>query len=358
MSVFVKPFMQIVEDCKLEMRDNSSEASVENKYKRRVNDIYVRDIPSRFEWDWLRSVSTLILKAKYSTGTVLATNASANLVGTDTVWTAAMTGMKFTVPSTNEIYTFTRTGATTGTISPVYQGATASGLTYVIFEYIYALASDYGRYTTEPGFYYDYSTGRTQLKWQDDTDFRKYFTTQPSQFPTYFADYGVKSSAGYQQVRIMPPVDTARIISYEYIKALPEMSEFTTGTATTTLSGTSVTTSSDYSSKISAGQYFRIDADGTWSRISSVSTTTLVLDDAYPSANNTATYTVCDAPDMPHTLHEALFYGACWLTAKEQGDKTSIQYYLSAYQGAIGMDMARKNRKRYGRQYMRRPVSR
>ena len=350
--------MAIVEDTRLEMRDNSSEASVEKKYKRRVNDIYVRDIPSRTEWDWLRAVSTLTLKAKYSTGTVLVTNASANVVGTDTVWTTAHTGMKFTVPASNEIYTFTRTAATTGTISPVYQGTTTSGASYVIFEYIYELASDFARFTTEPGLYYDYSTGRCKLDWYSDVKFRENFTTQPSQFPTAFADYGVRTSTDLYQVRIIPPVDTARIVSYEYIKALPEMGEVT-DTAKTGSTTTKLLTTNNLYGKISVGQYFRVDADDEWVQISAIAADTtagdgITIGTLITAPDNTDAITICDAPDMPHTLHEALFYGACWLTAKEQGDKTSVQYYLRAYEGAIGLDKTRISRKRYGRQYMKR----
>jgi hypothetical protein len=354
MAIYVKPFTQIYEDVMLEMRENSTDAAVEKKYKRRVNDIYVREIRSKFEWDWLRAVGTITLKAKYSTGTVSVVNGSAAVVGTGTTWTSAMTGMKFTVPNTNEIYTFTRTAATTGTISPVYQGATNATASYAIFEYVYPMASDYSRMTTEPGLYYDYSTGRTIVEWKNNKYFRDHFTTQSSTFPTFFAEYPVKSSTGLLQIQIMPPVDTARILSYEYIKALPELTEFTTGTATTSAGSASVTTSSDYSAFISAGQYFRIDADSTWSKITTVSTTTLTLADLYPSSNTTASYTVSDVPDIPYTLHEALFYGGCYLTAKEQNSTTQMQAYLVAFLRAMDLDMAQRNRKRYGRQYMQR----
>lgn len=354
MAIFVKPYTQIVEDTMLEMRENSTEVTVRNKYKRRVNDVYVREIPAKFEWDWNRAIGTISLLPKYSTGTVTMVNGSAAVVGVGTTWTTAMTGMKFTVQATNEIYTFTQTGATTGTISPVYQGASGSALTYEIFEYIYPLATDYSRLTTEPGLYYDYSTGRTKLKWQDNTDFQRYFTTQTSQFPSYFSEYPVRTTTGLYQVQIMPPVDTARIISYEYIKALPELKEFTTGTATTTINSTTVTTSADYSAWISAGQYFRINSDGTWAKILTVSTTTLTLDAPYPSTNATQPYTVSDVPNMPWTLHEALFYGACYMTATEQNSTQQAQGYLVGFLRCLDMDMAGRNRKRYGRQYMRR----
>lgn len=353
MGLLVKPFTQIYEDVKLEMRDASSEQAVVNKFKRRVNDIYVRDLPAKFEWDWLRASSYITLLPAYKVGTAEVTNGSASVIGIGTTWTAAMTGMKFTVPSTNEIYTFTRTSAVAGTISPVYQGATNASAGYAIFQDTYTLASDFGRPTTHPGFFYDYGSGRVELQWLDDTAWYKYYTTQTSQFPTFWRECPIRTSLGLYQVQVTPPVDTGRILSYEYTKALPEMVDFSTGTASTTAGSTSVTTSSDYSTSITAGQYFRANADGTWVKITAVSGASLTLESGYPSLNTTATYTVSDAPAMPYAFHEALFYGACLLTAKEQGDKSSMQFYTAAYIKAMDMNMATRNRKRYGQQYMR-----
>jgi hypothetical protein len=355
MPVYDKVFTQIVEDVMLEMRESSTDTTVKKKYKRRVNDIYVREIPSKFEWDWLRSLGTLSLQAAYKTGTVTVVNGSASITGSGTTWTSAMSEMKFSVPSTNEVYTFTRTGNTTGTISPVYQGASGSDLGYVIFQDTYALASDYSRATNVPGFYYDYSTGRPTLDWYDDTKWYKYYTTQTSQFPKAWRECPTRSSMGLYQVQIQPPVDTARIVSYEYIKALPEMSDFSTGTASTTAASKTVTTLADYSASISAGQYFRVNSDGTWCKISTVSGTTITLTDNYPTTNTTVAYTVSDAPSsMPYQFQVALFHGACWLTAMEQGDKATIAGYSQVYLRSLDLDMARRNRKRYGRQYMKR----
>jgi hypothetical protein len=62
--------------------------------------------------------------APYSTGTVAVTEGSAAVTGTDTVWTAGMSGREFRVTGRDEIYTFTRTGNTTGTLDRNYEGDT------------------------------------------------------------------------------------------------------------------------------------------------------------------------------------------------------------------------------------------
>ena len=51
MPLYVKPFTAIVEDAILEMREKSTDSTVEKKYQRRVNDVYMFDIPLNFEFD-------------------------------------------------------------------------------------------------------------------------------------------------------------------------------------------------------------------------------------------------------------------------------------------------------------------
>lgn len=274
--LYVKPFSQIVDDVMLEMRDNSTETSVRNKYKRRVNDAYVRDIPSRFEWDWLHKTGQITLQASYNTGTVSVTQGSNAITGTDTVWTSDMTGMKFTVPSTNEIYTFTCLSTVTGTLDKNYIGDDDSAANYLIFQDTYALASDYNKPTNEPGFFYDYSQGRPGLDWKNDEWFMKHYTTVTAQFPLNWREYPDKTSVGLYQVQIMPPVDTSRFVSYEYIKALAEMQEVL-GTAAANCTATKVLTSTNLYGLISVGQYLRIDVNAQWVKILAIDPDTTVL---------------------------------------------------------------------------------
>ena len=354
--LYVKPFSQIVDDVMLEMRDNSTETSVRNKYKRRVNDVYVRDVPSRFEWDWLHKTGQITLQASYDTGTVSVVQGSASVVGTGTVWTSAMSGMKFTVPSDNEIYTFTYTGATTGTLDKVYLGSTNTAADYLIFQDTYTLASDYNKPTNEPGFFYDYSQGRPKLKWKEDEWFMKHYTTVTAEFPLNWREFPDKTSTGLYQVQIMPPVDTARLVSYEYIRAQAEMQEVL-GTAAAGCTATKILTSTNLYGLISVGQYLRVDVNAQWVKVLAIDPDTTILngitvDTLIIPATLGQTITICDVPGMPFQLQEALFYGACYLTATEQESKSATSW-LQAYLRAIDLDMSRRNRKRFGRQYMK-----
>jgi len=354
--LYVKPFSQIVDDVMIEMRDAATDTATRNKYKRRVNDVYVRDVPSRFEWDWLHKTGQITLQASYDMGTVSVVQGSNSITGTGTTWTSAMTGMKFIVPSDNEIYTFTYTGATTGTLDKNYLGDTNSANTYLIFQDTYALASDYSKPTNEPGFFYDYSQGRPKLDWKNDEWFMKHYTTVTAEFPLNWRELPDLSSTGLYQIQIMPPVDTVRLVSYEYIRAQYEMQEVT-GSAASGCTSTKILTSVNLNGLISVGQFLRIDANGQWVKIEAIDPDTTVLngitvDSLIIVATAGQSITISDVPQMPYQFQIALFYGACYLTAVEQESK-SASNHMQAYLRALDLDMARRNRKRFGRQYMK-----
>jgi hypothetical protein len=103
-----------------------------------IDDRY-RAILDALQWQRRRVEAILQTTAEYATGTVAVTQGSTAVTGTDTVWTAAMSGRGFRVDGRDEIYTFTRTGDTTGTLDRAYEGDDDADATYRIFQQIYAL---------------------------------------------------------------------------------------------------------------------------------------------------------------------------------------------------------------------------
>lgn len=99
-------------------------------------------ILDRLAWRRQRVEAVLALVAPYKTGTLAATAGQTAITGTDTVWTAAMTGRRIRIAGRNEWYTFTRTGDTTGTLDRAYEGDTGTGLSYSIFQNVYTLPAD------------------------------------------------------------------------------------------------------------------------------------------------------------------------------------------------------------------------
>lgn len=96
-----------------------------------------------YPWPNYREVGTLQTVASYATGTVTATNASATITGSSTVFASTMTGRKFRVGTERAWYDIlTVDSATQITLNQQYQGTTQSGATYTIFQDEYRLASD------------------------------------------------------------------------------------------------------------------------------------------------------------------------------------------------------------------------
>ena len=75
----------------------------------------------------------------YSVGTLTATNGLSAVAGAGTTWTVGMTGMMILIDGS--WYTFTRTAAGTGTISPNFGGSTNSGKAYVIQNFVNQLTA-------------------------------------------------------------------------------------------------------------------------------------------------------------------------------------------------------------------------
>ena len=96
------------------------------------------------ELPWTRQNTTAVLQtaAPYSVGTVSLTPDSASVTGTGSAFTSAMTGMAFRVAGEDDIYAFTRTGPTSGTLDRPFEGKGGSGLSYSLFQHIYVMPAD------------------------------------------------------------------------------------------------------------------------------------------------------------------------------------------------------------------------
>jgi hypothetical protein len=103
-----------------------------------INGAYDRILGYR-AWKELELEAWLETVDAYLTGTVTVTLGSTAVTGSGTTFTALMTGRKFRVDGRKEWYTFTRTGATTGTIERAYEGPSGSALPFHIFQNVYEL---------------------------------------------------------------------------------------------------------------------------------------------------------------------------------------------------------------------------
>jgi hypothetical protein len=355
MAIAQSPFTKIVEEVMLEVRENSQEPSVERKYWRRVNDIYVRDLTIRAEFDFMRKKGSVTLPAIYDTGTVSVTSGGTSVTGSGTTWTSSMTGWKIRFNDNFDLYDFTYLTATTGTISPAYTGDTdLSGGGYQIFQDTLNLASDYDRIVDPPGFYYDYSRGRVCIKSrQIHKDWYRNWTSTRALYPEYYRLIGLDSDNLYWRIQFNPPVSEARLIRYEYIPHFEDMTEYTSGTCATTAGTTTVTgTGTDFTNNVAPGDAFRMEATpNDWYLISSVDSATQVsLTSNFPTTRATAAYTISKVPKTPIHLHLAIFYGACYLSSQDQDNDTATKNYFNLYRQTVSEYMAIENRIKFGKQ--------
>lgn len=357
MSIAQSPFTKIVEDVMLEVRENSSEANVENKFRRRVNDIYARDLFAKNDFDFLSRIGTVTIPAGYTTGTASIAVGGTAVTGVGTTWTTAMTGYKIRFFGNQDIYTFTRTGNTTGTIFPTFSGdAAISGGQYLIFQDTFSLAGDYDRMVDPPGFYYDYYNARVTLSRKMTIDWYKLWSTVRSLFPMYYRPFGRSSDNLYWQVQFAPPILHNKFIYYEYIPTFSDMKEYITGTCATTAGSAIVTgTATDFTNNVHTGDAFRKDAYiNDWYLISSVdSPTQVTLTSAYPITTSAGSYTISDIPQIPVSLQLAIFYGACALSTQDQDNQTASKNYFSLYSNAIQEYQQIENRMKMGKQRMK-----
>lgn len=97
------------------------------------------DVLDRWPWKGLEVETILQTTAAYQTGTVSLTQGLNTATGTGTVFTPAMTGMRFQALTDNTVYTFTFVSATAGTLDRNYEGTTNAAATFWIYQDQYPL---------------------------------------------------------------------------------------------------------------------------------------------------------------------------------------------------------------------------
>jgi hypothetical protein len=330
-------------------RDDS--VTSEPKFKGLVNDAYTRDLFRNEDWDFGKSSSSISASAYYNTGTVSCTAGSAALTGVGTTWTAAMTalnGWKIKFSGQDIIYDFTRTAATTATISPVLSGANdLASAGYTLYRDTYSLVSDFSRFMlTEMGGLQLYKQGRvTSIPVKFDKQWFEDFRVDVSDTVSMCRFNGY-TLAGLRRLQINPATKTAIVLPYEYMKILAPMTEYTTGYISAITNGAAAVTGAGATWNSTANidtatyrYYFRIDGDGTgansmWYLIDSVGgANAITLATTYAGVTigagvSTDTYTISRVPEIPHEFHDWLIYASAYNGIADQGDP-NYQYYVA-----------------------------
>ena len=328
------PFTEIVERlAQIARNDKDNDLS---RIRGAVNDVYIRELPKREDWQPLLADSAITTDLEYKTGTATVnTGATAVTFSSDTVLTAGMTGRKIKFGTNPDIYTLTFTNATGGTINPPLSGITnLSSSPFSVYQDVYALAPSFDRFLINGGLFY-FQGGRITVveEAKSEQEFFKEFNPSPSKpKKCRLVESGTD---GVPHVQVTPPASGAMILGYRMIRKLTPMRETSAGFVDISAGGTVVTGSVGTTrfTEASTGDYFRISAfgkadDSRWYRITAIANdSSLTLSSAFGlSGATTAGYVISQAPELPAKMHFNLITGGAKFLLADQNDKL-FQYW-------------------------------
>lgn len=309
------PFSEIVEVVLDKSRNN---ADSKQRIRGVVNEVYTLDIPKEYDWSFLKASSAISTIAEHKSGfaSVTTQNTAVVLQSSNTI-SAAYTGRKIKFNGNANIYDFTFSQSTGGTVSPALSGITnVSTGGYTIFQNIYTLPADFDRFPVNGGLLF-YSAGQPRpLPELLDDDYYEQAIASPTSTPENCRLVGY-DTMGVRQFEVLPPPSQVYILLNEYIKVLPPMSENTMGTVVITSNQTAVTGTGTIFTQMNTGDYLRFDAfgkgaDSVWYQINAISSdTNLTLAANFRKDSSVSgSFTISSAPRMPYRFQDALIYGS------------------------------------------------
>jgi hypothetical protein len=330
------------------------------KYQGLINQVYLNELRAVLPERYIKKTGYVTALADYSTGTVTVGSGTALIQGASTSWTSAHDDFLIKVDGFDPTYRLTYSDGTlmTSKDSLTWTGSTASGASYSMFQDRYQLPSDFDYIAkdkpTDPNavFLYVNNVKIFLDPWSNEEYDRQITSTIGS-----IHAYTVKYSSGLPYLHVQANPDDLENIGFEYIPALTQLRELTTGTATVT-TGTAVTIGT--SSTLITGAvdtartlYFRVDDDGTgsasvWNKVQTVDTgSTLTLVSAYlgTSSGASATYTISEVSEWPARFDDVMMYKAAWI-ADPDGEQS--QKWLSLTTEAIGLELTTESKRKRG----------
>ena len=329
----VIPFTELVERVGEIARER---ADTQPKLRGYVNDVYLRDIARKWDWNFLLADSTITVKSSYTTGTVTAnTGATTAVFSTDVVLSAEYTGSQLKMSGNDYVYDCVFQSTTSLTIQPPVSGNTnVSNGSYSLFFPFYSLPSSFDRFPKNGGFVNYVGGVQNVIAESPFQEWASNYSTSPSDTPSRVRIAGV-TTMGNQVLEINPPPKSAKSYMTNFFQALTPMRETSAGFINVSAGGTAVTGSAGTTlfTEATTGDYLRVTAlgkgnDSLWYRIVSIANdSSLTLQTAFAATGITsANYVICSAPQMPVKLHPAILYGAILQTVTDQDDPMVTMY--------------------------------
>lgn len=333
------PYTEIVERVKSLSREGRN--SLE-RVRGVVQDVYIREIPAKFDWSFLLVSSSFTTIDQYNVGnaTINTGNTTATF-SSDATITAGMVNRKIKFQGNDTVYDITVINNSSSiTVSPSFQGPfNISNGAYVIFQPIYALTNDFDRFP-KPGGVYRWNGSKKEVL--EELQYRPYldkFQANPNS-TTERTRLISQDTAGNQLVELIPSPNAARNYGYDYFKVLKPMRETTAGTLSLINANSTQVVGNTNCKFLEAntGDWIRVDAlgrgsDSQWYRIATISHNSLLTistNFANTAITSSASYTIASAPEMPVRLHVGILYGAVRSSELDQSDP-NFAFYHSQY---------------------------
>ena len=309
-----------------------------------IQDVATREMPSKFDWDFLLVGSSFVTYPQYNTGTVsINTGDTTVLFSSDAVLDSTFVCRKIVFSGNDQVYKISGYNNTTSlTISPALQGdSNITSGSYVTFQDTYPMSSDFDRLPKMGGVYYWLASQKKTMEEEPYRQTNDNWTYNPVTIPNKVRLVGL-DSAGNQLVQIIPPPSVQRNYGYDYFKQVKPMIETTAGTISlvnagaTTVTGNTNTRFLDAYTNSSSNLWFRVDALGTgqdseWFRVLSIqhnSSLTLSTAFANTAITSSANYTICSSPNMPARMHIGVLYGTIRSLELDQNDENYLFYHV------------------------------
>lgn len=330
----VIPFTELVERTSEIARERSD---VQPKLRGYVNDVYLREIVRKWDWNFLLVSSTITVRQSQATGTVSANTGDTVAVFSGVSLDATYTGSQLRINGNDVVYDCVYQSATSLTIQPPLSGnQNSTNASYNLYFPFYPLPLNFDRFPKNGGFA-NWIGGNQKVI--QETPFQEWglnYSSNPSDTPERIRIVGT-NTAGNQILEINPPPKSSKSYLNNYFQTLSPMSETTSGLISNISSGgTNVLGDTNCRfTQASTGDYLRIDAlgkgnDSLWYRIISIQNdSALTLQTAFATTGITsANYVISSAPEIPVKLHAAILYGSVLQCNLDQTDPMYVAYNL------------------------------
>lgn len=130
----LRTFDDIIDAAMEELKYQSTDTVSRNRIKRDINMVYLNEVVPYEQWKWLRGHTSMVLEARFATGTATVTQNSVTVTLT-TAPAHSRRGYSFSIEGQNEIYKIAQhtANSTTLTLDIPYVGSTASTQSFKIW---------------------------------------------------------------------------------------------------------------------------------------------------------------------------------------------------------------------------------